>query len=64
MAHTYKTDLRKSIAYFYPAYLKKELLKQAVNEGLVVNNRLKSNQLSLKFADIVDVSEYGSLDEK
>ena len=42
----------------------KELLKQVVNDGLVINNKKRSNQLSFKFADIVDVSEYDTLDEK
>lgn len=60
----YKANLQKTIADFYPAYLKKELLKQAVTDGLVVNNRKKSNQLLLNFADIVDVSEYDTLDDK
>ena len=61
---TYKANLQKTIADFYPAYLKKELLKQVVNDGLVINNKKRSNQLSFKFADIVDVSEYDTLDEK
>lgn len=64
MDQTYRANLQKTIADFYPAYLKKELLKQAVNDGLVVNNRKKSSQLSLNFADIVDVSEYDTLDDK
>lgn len=64
MEHSYKTNLQKTIAEFFPAYLKKELLKQAVNYGLVINNRKKTSQLSLNFADIIDVSEYDSLDKK
>jgi hypothetical protein len=64
MEHLYKTNMQKTIAEFFPAYLKKELLKQAVNVGLVINNRKKTSQLSLSFADIIDVSEYDSLDEK
>lgn len=44
--------------------MKKELLKQVVNDGLVVNNKKKSYQLSLKFADIVDVTDCDTLDEK
>lgn len=39
-------------------------LKQAVNDGLVVDNKKNSYQISFKFADIVDVSEYDRLDEK
>lgn len=61
---TYKANLQKMIEDFYPAYLKKELLKQVVNNGLVINNKKRSCQLSLKFADIVDVSEYDTLEEK
>ena len=61
---TYKTNLQKTISDFYPAYLKKELLKQVVNDGLVVNNRKKNNQLAFKFAGIVDVTECDTLDEK
>ena len=64
MDSTYKINLRKTISGFFPAYLKKELLKQVVNEGLVINNRKKGNQLSLTFADIVDVTECDTLDEK
>ena len=56
--------MKKTISEFYPAYLKKELLKQAVNEGLVINSRKKTSTLSLGFADIIDVSEFDSLDEK
>ena len=64
MEPTYKTNLQKTITDFYPAYLKKELLKQVVNGGLVINNKKKGHQLSLNFADIVDVSEDETLDEK
>lgn len=64
MEHTYKVNLQKTISDFYPAYLKKELLKQVVNNGLAIDNKKRSYQLSLKFADIVDVSEFNTLDEK
>ncbi len=64
MDQLYKTNLKKTITDFFPAYLKDELLKQAVNDGLVINNRKKTCQLSLNFADIVDVSDDDSLDEK
>ena len=60
----YKTNFQKTVEDIYPAYLKKELLKQAVNDGLVVDNKKNSYQISFKFADIVDVSEYDTLDEK
>ena len=64
MEQIYKANLQKTISDFYPVYLKKELLKQVVNDGLVINNKKRSCQLSFKFADIVDVSEYDTLDEK
>lgn len=64
MDYTYKSNFQKTIADVYPTYLKKELLKQVVNDGLVVDNRKKSYQLSLKFGNIVDVSDYDTLDEK
>lgn len=64
MEQIYRANLQKTVADVYPAYLKKELLKQTVNDGLVIDNKKRSNQLSLKFADIVDVSEYDTLDEK
>lgn len=60
----YKTNFQKTVEDIYPAYLKKELLKQAVNDGLVVDNKKNSYQISFKFADIVDVSQYDTLDEK
>ena len=56
MEHLYKTNMQKTIAEFFPAYLKKELLKQAVNVGLVINNRKKTSQLSLSFADIMSIN--------
>ena len=64
MELAYKTNFQKTVEDIYPAYLKKELLKQAVNDGLVVDNKKNSYQISFKFADIVDVSEYDTLDEK
>ena len=64
MDSTYKTNLQKTISDFYPAYLKKELLKQVINDGLAINNKKKSSQLSFKFADIIDVTECDTLDEK
>lgn len=64
MNESYKVNLQKTVSDFFPAYLKKEILKQAVNDGLVINNRKKTSQLYLNFADIIDVSEYDSLDEK
>lgn len=64
MGCLYKTNMQKTVVEFFPAYLKTELLRQAVNDGLVINHKKKTSQLSLNFADIIDVSEYDSLDEK
>lgn len=64
MEGSYKANLQKTITEFFPVYLKKELLKQAVNDGRVINSSKKNGQLSFNFADIVDVSDYDSLDEK
>lgn len=64
MEYSYQDNMKKTISEVFPAYLKKELLKQAVDDGLVINNRKKTLQLSLFGEDIIDVSEYDSLDEK
>lgn len=64
MEYSYQDNMKKTISEVFPAYLKKELLKQAVDDGLVINNRKKTLQLSLFGGDIIDVSEYDSLDEK
>lgn len=64
MDSIYKANLKNTISDFYPAYLKKELLKQVIKDGLAINNRKKSTQLSLKFADLIDVTECETLDEK
>lgn len=39
-------------------------MKQVINDGLAINNKKKSSQLSFKFADIIDVTECETLDEK
>lgn len=61
-----KGNLQTTVSDFYPAYLKKELLKQAVNDGLVINNskRKSGSQHPLAFTDIIDVTRYNTLDEK
>ena len=64
MEHSYKVNLQKTVAEFFPAYLQKELLKQAVNDGLVINNRKKTSQPFFDFVNVIDVSGYDSLDEK
>ena len=48
----------------YPSYTKKVILNQAVNEGLVINNKKDTDQMVLNFTDCIDVSSYESLDDK
>lgn len=55
---------RDTIIDIYPAYLKKEILKQSVEEGLIINNRKASNQICLNLTDNVDVTNMITLDEK
>ena len=44
--------------------MKKAILKQVVDDGLVINNRKKTEQLTLNFTDSIDVTEYETIDEK
>ena len=48
----------------YPTYMKKAILKQAVADGLVINNKKRDNQLTLNFTDCIDVSDDVSLEDK
>lgn len=58
-------DIFKStIMDIYPSYVKKEILKQVVDEGLVINNRKHSNQLTLNINGSIDVTDDESLDDK
>lgn len=59
-----KGVFKNTILEFYPSYTKKELLKQAVNAGLVINNRKHGGQMTLNFTDCIDVSEDGTIEEK
>lgn len=59
-----KGVFKNTILEFYPSYTKKELLKQAVNAGLVINNRKHGSQMTLNFTDCIDVSEDGTIEEK
>lgn len=40
------------------------ILKQAVNEGLVINNKKHSDQLTLNFTDSIDVSDDETIEDK
>ena len=64
MDKSYKTNLQKTVSEIFPVYLQKELLNQAVNESVIINNKKKTAQLSLNFTGILDVSECDSVEEK
>lgn len=64
MDKLYKTNLQKTVSEIFPVYLQKELLNQAVNDSVIINNKKKTSQLSLNFTGILDVSAYNSLEEK
>lgn len=55
---------KNSIMSTYPSYMKKTILKQVVDDGLVINNKKKDNQLTLNFTDSIDVTDDNTLDEK
>lgn len=49
----------------YPSYTKKVILKQAVNDGLIINNKKKnSDQMTLNFTDCIDVSDDETIEDK
>jgi hypothetical protein len=48
----------------YPSYTKKVILKQAVNDGLVINNQKHNGQLTLNFTDSIDVSDDDTIEDK
>lgn len=56
--------LKNTVLDIYPSYTKKSILKQVVDEGLAINNKKKSNQLTLNFNDCVDVTNDNTLDDK
>lgn len=55
MDKLYKTNLQKTVSEIFPVYLQKELLNQAVNDSVIINNKKKTSQLSLNFTGILDV---------
>lgn len=59
-----KGIFKSTIMDVYPSYTKKVILKQAVNEGLIINNKKNSGQLTLNFTDCIDVSNDETLDDK
>lgn len=59
-----KDIFKNTILDIYPSYIKKAILKQVVNDGLVINNKKRGGQLTLNFTDCIDVTDYESLDDK
>lgn len=59
-----KEICRNTVLDIYPSYTKKVILKQAIAEGLVIDNRKKSEQLTLNFNDSIDVSGFDNLEDK
>jgi len=55
---------KNTILDIYPSYTKKEILKQAVNDGLIINNKKRSDQMTLNFTNCIDVSGYETIDDK
>ena len=59
-----KEVFANTILEFYPSYVKKEILKKVVNDGLVINNRKKDGQVTLNLTNSVDVTNDATLDDK
>lgn len=55
---------KSTIMDIYPSYTKKAILKQAVNDGIVINHKKNSDQMTLNFTDCIDVSNDETLDDK
>ncbi len=53
------------VLQFYPVYLRRAILKAAVEEGLVINNKKQDpNQTRLNLNDTLDVTDDETLDKK
>lgn len=59
-----KEVFANTILEFYPSYVKKEILKKVVNDGLVINNKKKDGQVTLNLTNSVDVTNDATLDDK
>ena len=55
---------KNSVMSTYPTYMKKTILKQVVEDGLVINNKKRDSQLTFNFTDCIDVSDDVTLEEK
>ncbi len=59
-----KGIFKNTILDIYPSYTKKTILKQAVDDGLVINNKKRNAQMRLNFTDRIDVTDDETLDDK
>lgn len=59
-----KGIFKNTILDIYPSYTKKTILKQAVDEGLIINNKKHSDQMTLNFTDSIDVTDDETIDDK
>lgn len=60
-----KALFRETVLNFYPSYVKKDILKRVINDGLVIDDKKKdSNQLTLNLNNSVDVSSFDTIDDK
>ncbi len=57
-------DIFKNTVLDYPSYSKKIILKQAVNEGLIINNKRCNGQFTLDFTDRIDVTNDQTIEDK
>ena len=59
-----KEIFKNTILDIYQSYTKKIILRQAVNEGLVINNKKHDDQMTLNFTDSIDVTDDETIDDK
>lgn len=59
-----KGIFKNTILDIYPSYAKKSILKQAVNNGLIINNKKHNVQMTLNFTDSIDVTDDETIDDK
>lgn len=59
-----KTIYKDTLFDLYPIYMRKEILKLSIEEGLVINEKNKDQQFVLNLTDAFDVSDKLTLDEK
>ena len=53
------------VLQFYPVYLRRAILKAAVEEGLVINNKKQDpDQIRLNLNDTLDVTDDDTLEKK